>query len=54
MSKLVGFYRDHQMTAPLAVAQQSAQVKPLAADLAKSGILLIKPAHRRLCQQDLA
>ncbi|RVC74442.1 hypothetical protein EN745_30150 [Mesorhizobium sp. M4A.F.Ca.ET.022.05.2.1] len=46
MSKLVGFYRDHQMTAPLAVAQQSAQVKPLAADLARSGILLVATCAR--------
>ncbi|ESY15386.1 hypothetical protein [Mesorhizobium sp. LNJC394B00] len=46
MSKLVGFYRDHQMTAPLAVAQQSAQMKPLAADLARSGILLVTTCAR--------
>ncbi|RWE82369.1 MAG: hypothetical protein EOS81_32000 [Mesorhizobium sp.] len=46
MSKLVGFYRDHQTTAPLAVAQQSAQVKPLAADLARSGLLLVATCAR--------
>ncbi|KUM26815.1 hypothetical protein AU467_19680 [Mesorhizobium loti] len=46
MSKLVGLYRDHQTTAPLAVAEQSAQVKPLAADLARSGILLVATCAR--------
>ncbi|UVK35854.1 hypothetical protein LHFGNBLO_006085 (plasmid) [Mesorhizobium sp. AR10] len=46
MSKLLGLYSDHQMTAPLTVAQHSAQIKPLAADLARSGILVVTTCAR--------
>ncbi|MFK0692109.1 hypothetical protein ACFX5Q_28475 [Mesorhizobium sp. IMUNJ 23033] len=46
MSKLLGLYSDHQMTSPLAVAQHSAQIKPLATDLARSGVLLVTTCAR--------
>ncbi|RWK87206.1 MAG: hypothetical protein EOR52_19060 [Mesorhizobium sp.] len=46
MRKLLGLYVDHQMTAPLAVAQHSAQMKPLATDLARFGILVVTTCAR--------
>ncbi|RUY08017.1 hypothetical protein EOA25_14625 [Mesorhizobium sp. M2A.F.Ca.ET.040.01.1.1] len=46
MRKLLGLYTDHHMTAPLAVAQHSSQIKPLATDLARSGILLVTTCAR--------
>ncbi|TIQ39098.1 MAG: hypothetical protein E5X49_29275 [Mesorhizobium sp.] len=46
MNELLGLYSDHQMTAPIAVAQRSAQVKPLATDLARSGVLLVATCAR--------
>ncbi|WP_081163213.1 hypothetical protein [Ensifer aridi] len=46
MSELLGLYIDHQLTAPFAVAQLSAKVKPLATDLARSGVLLLATCVR--------
>lgn len=41
MKELVGFYIDHKITAPLAIARHSAKIKPFAADLAENGVLLV-------------
>ncbi|MER9484299.1 hypothetical protein NKI74_34310 [Mesorhizobium sp. M0494] len=41
MNALLGLYIDHQMTAPLAMAQHSAKIEPLATELAKSRFLLV-------------
>lgn len=46
MTALLGLYVDHQMTSPFAMAQLSAKIKPLAADLARTGILLIATCVR--------
>ncbi|MER8983483.1 hypothetical protein [Mesorhizobium sp. M0870] len=46
MSRLLGLYVDHQMTSPLAMAQHSAKIKPLATDLARSGVLLVTTCLR--------
>ncbi|MFA1624982.1 hypothetical protein ACDY96_19965 [Rhizobium mongolense] len=46
MSELVGLYIDHQMTAPLPVAQHSAKIKLLATDLARSGVFPITTCAR--------
>ncbi|WP_085033626.1 hypothetical protein [Ensifer aridi] len=46
MSELLGLYIDHQMAAPLAVAQHSAKIKPLASDLARTGVLPITTCAR--------
>ncbi|WP_027535632.1 hypothetical protein [Bradyrhizobium sp. WSM3983] len=46
MNELLGLYIDHQMTAPLAVAQLSEKIKPLAADLGRAGILLVATCAR--------
>lgn len=46
MSDLLGFYIDHKMTASLAIAQLSAQVKPLANGLGRDGILLLATCAR--------
>ncbi|ESX66893.1 hypothetical protein X759_27285 [Mesorhizobium sp. LSHC420B00] len=46
MSRLLGFYVDHQMTSPLAMAQHSAKIKPLATDFARNGVLLVTTCLR--------
>lgn len=46
MSKLVGLYVDHQMTSPLAMAQHSAKIKPIAPMLASKGVLLVTTCLR--------
>ncbi|MCK1656067.1 hypothetical protein [Bradyrhizobium sp. 151] len=46
MSDLLGFYIDHKMTPPLAIAQLSAKVKPLANGLGRNGILLFATCAR--------
>ncbi|RWP57386.1 MAG: hypothetical protein E5V60_03645 [Mesorhizobium sp.] len=46
MSEFAGFYVDHQMTSPLAMAQHSAKIKPIANDLARSGVLLVTTCLR--------
>ncbi|EIG61165.1 hypothetical protein [Bradyrhizobium sp. WSM1253] len=46
MSDLLGCYIDHQMAPPLAIAQLSAEVKPLASGLGRSGILLFATCAR--------
>ncbi|MER9165672.1 hypothetical protein [Mesorhizobium sp. M0715] len=46
MSKLLGLYVDHEMTSPFAMAQHSAKIKPIAHDLARSGILLVTTCLR--------
>ncbi|RDJ04306.1 hypothetical protein [Rhizobium grahamii] len=46
MNRLIGLYIDHQMTSPLAMAKHSAKIKPLATDLARSGVLLIATCLR--------
>ncbi|KWV43516.1 hypothetical protein AS026_19605 [Rhizobium altiplani] len=46
MSELLGLYIDHQMTAPLAVAQHSAKIKPLATHLARSGVFSVTTCAR--------
>jgi len=46
LNKLLGKYVDHQMTSPLEMAHHSAKIKPLATDLAKSGILLVATCLR--------
>ncbi|MER9420757.1 hypothetical protein NKI95_33775 [Mesorhizobium sp. M0306] len=46
MSELLGFYVDHQMTSPFAMAQHSAKIKPIANDLARSGVLLVTTCLR--------
>ncbi|MBY2967519.1 hypothetical protein E0H64_14500 [Rhizobium leguminosarum bv. viciae] len=46
MSELVGLYVDHQMTSPLAMAQHSAKVKPIAGELAQKGVLLVTTCLR--------
>lgn len=42
----LGLYVDHTMTSPLAMAQHSAKIKPLAIDLARSGVLLVATCLR--------
>ncbi|EJB07120.1 glutamyl-tRNA reductase [Rhizobium leguminosarum bv. trifolii WSM597] len=39
MSRLLGLWVDHQMTSPLVMAQHSAKVKPIAAELGRCGVL---------------
>lgn len=46
MSELLGLYIDHQMTSSFEVAQRSANVKQLATELAKSGVLLLTTCVR--------
>ncbi|WP_346015861.1 hypothetical protein [Bradyrhizobium sp. 180] len=46
MTRLHGIYIDHKMTTPFAMAQLSARSKPLAADLARSGIILLATCVR--------
>ncbi|MET4754415.1 hypothetical protein [Bradyrhizobium sp. RT11b] len=46
MTELHGIYIDHHMTTPFAMAQLSAKIKPLATDLARSGILLLATCVR--------
>ncbi|TIU29522.1 MAG: hypothetical protein E5W34_00495, partial [Mesorhizobium sp.] len=46
MSELLGLYVDHQMTSPFAMAQHSAKIKPIANDLARSGVLLVTTCLR--------
>lgn len=46
MSALLGLYVDHQMTSPSAMAQHSAKIKPIASDLARSGVLLVATCLR--------
>ncbi|RWK11094.1 MAG: hypothetical protein E5X46_07140 [Mesorhizobium sp.] len=46
MSEFLGNYVDHQMTSPSAMAQHSAKIKPIANDLARSGVLLVASCLR--------
>lgn len=46
MSEIVGHYVDHAMTSPLQMARHSAQIKPMAIDLARSGLLLLTTCLR--------
>lgn len=46
MTELHGAYVDHQMTTPFAMAQLSARIKPLATDLARSGVVLLATCVR--------
>ncbi|RWB69701.1 hypothetical protein [Mesorhizobium sp.] len=46
MSELIGLYVDHQMTSPFIMAQHSAKIKPIANNLARSGVLLIATCLR--------
>ncbi|MER8708906.1 hypothetical protein NKH49_25665 [Mesorhizobium sp. M1088] len=46
MSKFLGLYVDHQMTSPFAMAQHSAKIKPIANDLARSGVFLVTTCLR--------
>ncbi|MDK1389611.1 hypothetical protein QN224_29985 [Sinorhizobium sp. 8-89] len=46
MGKLLGLYVDHRMTSPATMAQHSAKIKPIAHDLAKSGVLLVATCLR--------
>ncbi|MER8396377.1 hypothetical protein NKH10_32070 [Mesorhizobium sp. M1340] len=46
MTRLLGFYVDHHITSPSAMAQHSAKVKPIANDLARNGILLVATCLR--------
>lgn len=46
MSEFVGHYVDHQMTSPFAMARHSAKIKPIANDLARSGVLLVASCLR--------
>ncbi|PBB58147.1 MULTISPECIES: hypothetical protein [Mesorhizobium] len=46
MSEFAGFYVDHQMTSPFAMAQHSAKIKPIAHDLARTGVLLVTTCLR--------
>ncbi|MBY3122488.1 Rossmann-fold NAD(P)-binding domain-containing protein [Rhizobium laguerreae] len=41
MRELYGFYIDHKMTQPSAMALHSAKIKPLARELAENGVLLV-------------
>ncbi|MER8396363.1 hypothetical protein NKH10_31955 [Mesorhizobium sp. M1340] len=46
MGELLGLYVDHQMTSPFAMAQHSAKIKPIANDLARSGVLPVTTCLR--------
>ncbi|WP_394890042.1 hypothetical protein ACG873_32265 [Mesorhizobium sp. AaZ16] len=46
MPELLGIYVDHRMATPLAMAQLSAKIKPLAPELAKGGVLLLATCAR--------
>ncbi|MEX2746469.1 hypothetical protein AB3480_36155 [Rhizobium mongolense] len=46
MSELLGCYVDHLMTSPSAMAQYSAKIKPMAGNLAISGVLLVATCLR--------
>lgn len=46
MTDLIGFYSDHKIAAPLAIAQRSAKFKPFAAEIARRGILQIATCAR--------
>ncbi|MER8824519.1 hypothetical protein NKH70_33275 [Mesorhizobium sp. M0991] len=46
MGEFAGFYVDHRMTSPLVMAQHSAKIKPIAKELARSGVLLITTCLR--------
>ncbi|PII39001.1 hypothetical protein T190_12090 [Sinorhizobium meliloti CCBAU 01290] len=46
MTDLIGFYSDHKIAAPLAIAQRSAKFKPFAAEIARRGILQISTCAR--------
>ncbi|MER8548876.1 hypothetical protein NKH41_24725 [Mesorhizobium sp. M1169] len=46
MSEFLGRYVDHQMSSPLAMGRHSAKIKPIANDLARSGVLLVASCLR--------
>ncbi|MER9075444.1 hypothetical protein NKH80_21975 [Mesorhizobium sp. M0904] len=46
MNELLGLYSDHRMVEPVAIAQRSSKVKPLAADLKRKGVLLVATCAR--------
>ncbi|MER8547988.1 hypothetical protein NKH41_19955 [Mesorhizobium sp. M1169] len=46
MNELLGLYSDHRMVEPVAIAQRSSKVKPLATDLKRKGVLLVATCAR--------
>ncbi|MGY4601478.1 glutamyl-tRNA reductase [Bradyrhizobium sp. GM22.5] len=46
MTQLHGIYIDHHMSSPLTTAQLSAEIKSLAKELARSGIILLATCVR--------